>query len=151
MQLVGVLVTYLKEQNHHFFLIISKKFLKHVLNIGLTLNNNIWKKSTKSILWGKKMAPKSAVSHSREKLKVLEFIFFLIYIYSSSLFVQIGSSKCCAETFWNKSISIYLTSGDFVFFWFFTVKFFIKAKDRKSRKFRTPFRRQKSSRKIFAR
>ena len=37
-------VAHLKEQNHQFFTVSLNKFLKHVFNIVLKLNNHAWKK-----------------------------------------------------------------------------------------------------------
>ena len=38
-----VRVAYLKEWNHQFFTVFPNKFLKHVFNIILKLNNHPWK------------------------------------------------------------------------------------------------------------
>ena len=39
-----VQVVYFKEQNQQFFSVFLNKYLKHVFNIVLKLNNHIWKK-----------------------------------------------------------------------------------------------------------
>ena len=53
-----VQVAYLKEQNQQFFTVFQNKFLKHVFNIILKLNNLTWK-NNKIIFCGKKIDPNS--------------------------------------------------------------------------------------------
>ena len=51
-----VRLAYLKWSNHQFFTVFLNKFLKHIFNIVLKLNNHTWKKYKIIFLWKKNEA-----------------------------------------------------------------------------------------------
>ena len=78
--------------------VFLNKLSRHVFNIVLKLNNHLRKKNRQiNFLW-KKLRPKSMVLQPRKKLQVLEKNFFW-KSNSSSLYLQIWSSKWCVEIF----------------------------------------------------
>ena len=90
-----VRVTYLKEWNQQFFTVFLNKFLKHVFNIILKLNNLTWKK-LENYFFVEKMRSSGFIV--AQKLQVLEKKKFRGKNFSA-LFVRIWSSKRCAEIF----------------------------------------------------
>ena len=102
-------MAYLKEKNNHFFIDSQNKFLKHVFDIILKLNNRPWRKVWNQFFVGKNDAQSSGFAVVKKAPRKKNFLIRN----SSSLFVQIRSTKPCADFFKNECVSRYLTFGNF--------------------------------------
>ena len=106
-----VQVAYLKEQNQQFFTVFQNKFLKHVFNIILKLNNHIWKK-LQNYLFVEKMKPKSVVLWSQKKFQGFEKKIFWKKIPPANL-CGYDLQNDVRKFYSNKWFSRYSSFGDF--------------------------------------
>ena len=105
-------VAYLKEYNQQFFTVVLNKYLKHVFNIVLKLNNHIWKKLQNYFFVEKNEAQTSGLIVAKKapslwKKKFLKKKFFQLICADMIFKIMSGNF------FLNKWLSRHLSFSDF--------------------------------------